>query len=116
MQPLYDSRGSVHGWVDLDTGRIINRHGQHIAFIRGDSIYDWHGHHVAWWHDDHVRDRNGRVALFLRGASGLGPAIPALGAVPARPAIHAVPAMPALSAKPARPARSASWAASIPFA
>ena len=116
MEPLYDRGGRVFGWIDLESGRIRKPHGRHAAFVVGDSVFDWRGRHVAWWQENHVRDSNGRVALFLRGAEGLGPAVPALAAVPARPAIAAVPARPALAARPARPARSASWANAIPFA
>lgn len=116
MEALYGRAGSVFGWIDLDTGRIINRAGRHAAFVVGNNVYNWSGRHVGWWHDNHLRNHSGQVALFLRGASGLGPAIPALAATPARPAIAAVPAKPALAATPAKPARSASWAPTVPFA
>jgi hypothetical protein len=115
MEPLYDRSGHVHGWIDRQSDRIINLRGRHVAFVEGDSVYNWRGQHVGSWHDDHIRNHTGQVAVFLRGASGLGPAIPALAAVPARPAIAAVPARPALNARPARPSRSTSWAAMVPF-
>jgi hypothetical protein len=116
MEPLYGDGGQVFGWIDLPSGRIINRDGQHAAFVIGEDIYNWHGQHVAWWLRNHVRDHAGRVALFLRGAGGLGIALPALAATPAGPAIAAVPARPALAATPARAAFSAAWANAIPFA
>lgn len=115
MEPIYDAKGKVYGWVDRQTGRIINLRGKHVAFVDGDSVFSWNGKHIGWWQNDHIRNQSGQVAVFLRGASGLGPAIPALAATPARPAIAAVPARPALSARPARSARKTSWAPLVPF-
>jgi hypothetical protein len=116
VEPLFDRLGAVFGWIDLQSGKIVNRQGRHSAFVANGSVYDWRGRHVAWWHDDHIRNHSGQIALFLRDAGGFGPAKPALSAIPVRPAIAVTPARPVTSATPARPARSASWAPLIPFA
>jgi len=94
MEALYDRAGRVYGWLQRDTGRIINPRGQQIAFIDGDSVYNWHGQHVAWWHDDHICSHSGQIALFLRGASGLGASMPALSSLPARPSLVFLPTLP----------------------
>lgn len=115
MEPLYGRSGEVYAWLEVETGRIINTRGKHLAFLGGDSVYSWSGRHVAWWHGDHARDHDGKVIVFTRRARGLGPVLPALGALPARPQLAAVPPKPTRGTKPGQPGISKSWALTLPF-
>jgi hypothetical protein len=115
FEPMHARSGEVYAWLDRTAGRIIGVRGGHLAFINGDSIYNWRGQHAGWWEDDHVRDQSGRVALFLRRAKDLGPVLPRIAAAPRRPIVAPVPARPPCAAKPARAERAAAWAPAVPF-
>lgn len=41
MEPLYDCGGQVYAWLQLQSGRIISRKGQHVAFLVGQNVYSW---------------------------------------------------------------------------
>ena len=115
MEPLYERSGEVYAWLEVESGRIINLRGKHVAFLGGDSIYSWSGRHLAWWRGDHARDHDGRVVVFTRKARGLGPVLPALGSMPPRPTLAAAPPKPARASKPGEPGASKSWALTLPF-
>lgn len=115
MEPLYERSGRVYAWINRQRGHIISLHGHHIAFVEGDSVYNWRGQHIGWWEGDHVRNHQGQVAVFLRGASGLGVGVPGLAGIPGMPGIAGVPGRPGLAGRPGRSGRSASWASMVPF-
>src|SRR5437868_11485757 len=64
MQPLHDRTGQVYAWLDIKTEHILDLGGRPIAFIVGDSVYDWSGRHIGWWQDGHMRDNGGAVVVF----------------------------------------------------
>ena len=84
MDPLFDRSGQVYGWLDMSAGRIMDRRGRHVALIRDGKVHDYRGKHLGWWDGDHFRDRTGAVAVYERGASGLGflAPLPALPPIP----------------------------------
>jgi len=115
FEPLHAKSGEVYAWLDRDNGRIIGVRGGHMAFINGDAIYNWRGQHVGWWEDDHIRDAEGRVALFLRRAKGLGPVMPRIASAPRKPIVAHVPIKPPCAPKPVKADRAAVWAPTAPF-
>ena len=115
MEPLYARSGDVYAWLDPQNGRIIGLGGKHIAYIAGDSVYNWAGRHIGWWHKDHMRDHEGKVVVFDRKARGLGPVLPGLGAMPPRPVISPVPAKPTRGTRPGPVPPSKSWTLNMPF-
>jgi len=115
MEPLYARSGEVYAWLDRQNDRIIGVRGQHLAYIAGDSVFNWSGKHVGWWMKDHIRDHAGKLVLFDRKAKGLGPVLPSLGSMPQRPVIAPVPQKPGRGARPGPAAPSKSWALTMPL-
>lgn len=115
MEALYQRAGRVYAWLDLATGRIYGLRGENLAFLDGDSIYDWHGRHIAWWQDGHIRDHHGAVALFTAGATNLGVVRPVLAVRPTKPVKAVAPVRPVKQVKPLRPVKRLSWSTALPF-
>lgn len=115
MEALYDSRGQVYAWLDQRNARIMDRGGRPVALIRGDKVHGYNGRHLGWWDNDHLRDSTGSVALYKRGARGLGviPPLPALPPLPPMPVMAPLPTIPALP--PLRPFNRTAWANRMPF-
>lgn len=114
MEALYDKSGRVFAWLD-ERGRIIGLRGNHLAFIDGDSVYNWRGQHVGWWQDGHIRDNSGAVAVFTADASNLGVVKPVKGVKPVKPVKAVPPVKPVKAVKPIRPIKRLSWAQKMPF-
>ena len=114
MEALYDSSGGVYAWLD-ERGRIIGLRGDHLAFIDGDSVYNWRGQHVGWWRDGHIRDSSGAVAVFTAGATNLGVVKPVKAVKPVKPVKAVAPVKPVKAVKPVRPVKQLSWSRNIPF-
>lgn len=68
---MYDRHGAVYAWLG-ETGKIYGLNGENLAFICGNSVYDWSGRHIGWWQDGHVRDVTNSAFVFRQGAKGLG--------------------------------------------
>jgi hypothetical protein len=115
MEALYDRTGRVYAWAQLDSGRIHSLLGKNLAFIHGDSVYNWRGAHIGWWHRDHIRDNAGAVALFLSDARALGVMKPMRAMAPMKPVCAMVPMMPMRSMQPMRPMKRMAWSSKIPF-
>src|ERR1700730_11880423 len=115
MEALYDRTGRVYAWAQLDSGRIYSLLGKNLAFIHGDSVYNWRGAHIGWWHRDHIRDNAGAVALFLSDARALGVMKPMRAMAPMKPVCAMVPMMPMRSMQPMRPMKRMAWSSKIPF-
>jgi hypothetical protein len=108
-EPLYDRTGSVAAFI-LGRARIVTLRGQSVAWVRGDSIYDYTGRHLAWWEGDHVRDHTGALMYWLRGAStGLLHPIPKIPPIPGIPQIEQIRPIPAIP--PMKPMRRLAWSA-----
>ena len=106
-EPLYDQSGRVSGFL-IDRARVVSKRGESVAWIRGNSIYDYSGHHVAWWEGDHLRDRNGNLMYWLRGAStGLVHPVPQIPPIPAIPRIEPIRPIPRIP--PIKPIRRLAW-------
>jgi len=105
MEALYDSSGRVYAWLD-EGGRILGLGGNHLAFIEGDSVYDWHGQHVGWWGNGHIRDNAGAVAVFSGDADNLGVVKPVKAVKPVQPVKAVAPVKPVKAVKPVRPVGS----------
>jgi hypothetical protein len=114
MDALFDGDGEVYAWLNED-GKIYGLDGQNLAFIEGDSIYDWDGNHVGWWTDGHIRDSYGAVALFTSEASNLGVLKPMRALRPLAPLRELSPMKPMKSMKPMRPLKQMAWAENLPF-
>lgn len=68
MQPLYDHRGDVVGW--LDGSELLDLKGVYRAFLSGPNIHSCRdGRHVGWLDDGWVRD----VAMRDRWPSSANP-------------------------------------------
>jgi Collagen triple helix repeat (20 copies) len=115
MEPLYDQHGQVYAWLQVEAGRIISMHGQHLAFISGDNVYNWRGQHLGWWENGHMRDHRGAVVVFTQNATDLIVGRPGLAGRPGTPGIAGVPGRPGLSGVPGRPGRAGAWATEKPF-
>ena len=114
MEALYDGSGRVYAWLD-EGGRIVGLDGNHLAFIEGDTVYNWQGQHVGWWGNGHVRDNAGAVAVFTADADNLGVVKPVKAVKPVQPEKKVVPAKPVKTIKPVRPIRRLSWSRRMPF-
>lgn len=106
-EPLYDRNGRVAGFI-LDRSRIVAPRGRSVAWVRGNSIYDYRGLHLGWWEGDHIRDQSGQLMYWLRGAStGLVHPIPQIPPIPGIPEIEQIRPIPAIP--PMKPMRRLSW-------
>jgi hypothetical protein len=114
MTALYDDSGSVAAWLH-ESGRIYDLDGQNLAFVDGDSVYDWSGNHIGWWQDGHIRDSVGAVAYFTTEAKNLGVFTPFRGFSPFQPFLAFTPFKPFLATKPFRPFNMAAWSSDLPF-
>ena len=115
MQPLHDRTGQVYAWLDIKREHILDLDGRPIAFIVGDSVYDWSGRHIGWWQDGHMRDNVGSVVVFRRDATNLIVGRPGLGGIPGEPGKAGVPGRPGLAGKPGRPGNVGAWSRDMPF-
>jgi hypothetical protein len=108
MEALYDQTGAVYAWLH-ENGRIYGLGGDNLAFVDGNSVFDWGGAHVGWWQDGHIRDSFGAVALFTAEAQSLGVLRPMREMRPLRPLRALSPMKPMKSMKPARPMKQSVW-------
>jgi hypothetical protein len=115
MEALYYQSGKVYAWLDETTWRIIGPRGNNLAFIEGESVYDWHGRHIGWWQHGHIRDKRGSVALFTAGATNLGLIAPVRAVRPEQPVRQVPPERPAKQVKPTKPANQKGWSRQMPF-
>jgi hypothetical protein len=116
MEALHDRGGRVYCWFDEESGHFISLRGDNLAFIDGNSIYDWNGRHVGWWQDGHIRDRTGAVVLLTADAQNMGVTKPVRAVHPVKPVRHVAPVKPIKDARPDRPASRLAWsAAGMPF-
>jgi hypothetical protein len=105
--PLFDSVGRAVAFL-RDDARVISLTGQHVAWIRGQHIYDYQGRHRGWWYGDHARGPDGGVMVWLRNAR-LGivrpiPQIPPIPPIPAIPPLRPLPSLP-----PLKPLKRMGW-------
>jgi|ERR1700683_5805470 len=115
MDALFNQSGGVYAWLDTATGNIVSLSGQHLAFIDGDSVYNWQGQHIGWWQDGHIRDRVGAVALFTDVAGSLGVVKPVRAVKPVQPGKAVSPVRPVKAVKPVRSVKQLAWSTSLPF-
>ena len=74
MITFYDRHGAPIAYSD-DLESIYFFSGEPVAYIVGDSIYDFNGNHLGWFTDGWVRDHNGE-AVFFTEISKYGPLKP----------------------------------------
>jgi hypothetical protein len=114
MEALYDGSGRVYAWLD-EGGRIVGLDGNRLAYIEGDSVYNWQGQHVGWWGNGHIRDNAGAVAVFTTEADNLGVVKPVKAEKPLHAVKKVVPVKPVKGVKPVRRIRRPSWSRRMPF-
>ena len=114
MEALYDQSGSVYAWLQMN-GHICGLDGENLAFIDGDSVYEWDGKHIGWWQDGHIRDASGAVALFRADATNMGVFMPMRQVPPLHPLRPLSPHRPVKTSKPLRPKYLAEWSDEMPF-
>jgi hypothetical protein len=116
MEPLFERRGQVYGWLRPETGDIFSRRGHPVGFIVDGSVYSYRRSlHLGWWNNGHMRDHRGAVVVFTRDATGLIVGKPGLAGVPGMPGLAGLPGRPGLPGIPGRPADSGGWASTMPF-
>jgi hypothetical protein len=115
MEALHDQSGGVYCWFDQGSGRIISLRGKNLAFVDGDSVYDWGGQHIGWWQDGHIRDRQGAVALFTADAGSLGVVKPVRAVRPVSPVKPVAPVRPVKQVKPVKTVKKLAWSSQMPF-
>jgi hypothetical protein len=114
MQALYDSSGAVYAWLH-ESGKIYDLSGQNVAFVDGDSVYDWNGSHIGWWQDGHIRDHQGAAALFTADSQNVGILKPLRQLRPLQPLRQLSPMKPFKAFKPFKPFKQMAWSERIPF-
>lgn len=97
LEALYGKSGKVHAWLDISNGNILDLNGQHLAFIAGDSVYDWDGRHIGWWLSGSIRDRTNAAAFFTKDAGSIGVL------------------KPLKALKPLKPLKRMAWSTELPF-
>jgi 4-fold beta-flower domain-containing protein len=115
MEALYSESWDVYCWLDETSWRIISLRGNNLAFVAGNSVYNWHGRHIGWWQHGHMRDKKGAVALFTAGATMLGVVTPVRAVRPVQPVEQVPPVRPAKQVKPAKPDDQMAWSKQLPF-
>jgi hypothetical protein len=114
MEALYGQNGAVYAWLH-ESGKVYGLDGQNLAFVSGDSVYDWGGAHIGWWRKGHIRDNRGNVALFTASAQGLGVTKPMRQLRPLQPLRALSPLKPMKSMNPMRAMNTAAWSTEMPF-
>ncbi len=109
MDALYNRHGQVAAWLDRVECQIVDLSGKHVAFVDGDSVYDYSGSHVGWWRKDHIRDSRGAVGLYTSSSANLGVTKPYLAYAPFPPLKAFAPFKPFKAFKPFRPYDQWSW-------
>jgi hypothetical protein len=115
MEALYGKSGRVHAWLDTSDGNILDLNGQHLAFVDGNSVYDWNGRHIGWWISGCVRDRTNAAAYFTRNAGSIGVLKPLKALKPLKPLKALAPLRPLKELRPLKPLKRMAWSTDLPF-
>jgi hypothetical protein len=115
MEALYSKTGKVYAWLDISNGNILNLRGEHIAFVHGNSVFDWNGRHKGWWIDGCIRDATNAAAYFTSDAGSIGVVKPVKAVKPAQPVKKVAPVRPVKHVKPVRPVKRLAWSSLPPF-
>lgn len=100
---IFDKTGRAT--LILDTDCIRNNHGQMVAWISENNVFDLAGHHRGWFEDGVLADSRNHVLGFLRDATGHLPSRPGLGGTLGMPGFTGRPGRPGFSGVPGRPGR-----------
>ncbi|MFO0619409.1 MAG: hypothetical protein U0414_42865 [Polyangiaceae bacterium] len=73
MDPIFDRRGSVVGWLTGD--HIVGSTNSYVAYLRGEIVQSMSGRHLGSFSKGFFRDHQGGAVAFVRGATG-GPITP----------------------------------------
>ncbi|MGA7343065.1 MAG: 4-fold beta flower protein [Terracidiphilus sp.] len=114
MEALYNERGAVYAWFHA-SGNIYGLGGEAVAFVDGDSVYDWSGSPIGWWADGHMRDAMGAVCLFTAKATNTGVVKPVVEVHQLRPLSLSSQVRPLKWPKAAKPPKLWSWSTKMPF-
>jgi hypothetical protein len=107
MRAFYDLTGHVKLWLHPSGTWLLDVHGHPLAFVHGDSVYDFKGHHVGWWDGATIQNHEGRLLVMDREAPHLGATSPPYHPRPIPPTVEAsTPPRPTLGLRPSRPARA----------
>ena len=87
MEPIFDRHGEAVAWLREDI--IFDAYGNARALIRGEQVYNYSATTLGTHSRGYFRDRRGQAVAFTRGASG-GPMLP----IPAIPPIPPIPGIP----------------------
>ena len=109
MRPLYDHQGHVRVWLNDDEKWLLELHGEAVAYIFQDSVYDLKGRHLAWWTGDRVLDHSGNVILIVPDAQDLRVSRPPWHPRPTTPIERTLPAPPMLGLKPSLSFETGRW-------
>ena len=115
MEALYDRKGNIHAWLDVDLGNILDLNGRHVAFLADGSVYDWKGRHIGWWNDGCVRDAANAIAYFTTEALDIGVLRPVKHVRPVQPIEAVAPVRPVERVEPVKPVGRAIWSNQPPF-
>ena len=72
---FYDNNGKPIAYTE-DNIHIYLFSGKAVAYIDGDSIYNYNGNHLGFFENGWARDHDGACVFFTENASGVGPIKP----------------------------------------
>ena len=108
MDAIYDRTGAAIAF--LDGARIVSLQGASLAWVDGSgNVYDYDGRHLGWWRNGHLRGRDGGVVAWMRGATGLGVALPHARLPPPPPRRSHEPHRQTPASPPAQPGGKHAW-------
>lgn len=102
MEPIFNRHGQVVAWQKGND--LYHLNGDHAAVINERDVYGHHGQHLGVFLGGLFRDHNGGVVAFKQGASGgLILPIPVIAPIAPIPAIPPIPSIPSIAPIPAIP-------------
>jgi len=106
VKAIIDSKGRPVGWFDTD--HVYRLNGVHLAFVRGEDVYDHGGAYIASFKDGFFWDLAGDAVAFVKGAHG-GPSLVIPSAPPSLPALGIPPKPPSFPKPRSRAKLSRAW-------
>jgi len=106
MEPIFNSRGQVVGWLKGDL--VLDRNNRYRALVRNGNVFSFRGAHLGTFDSGFFRDKSGHCVSFLKGAQG-GPITPITQISPIPPIPPVAPIAPIPPIPPIPPIGSLSW-------
>jgi hypothetical protein len=105
---FYDKNGEPIAYTE-DGIHIYLYSGKPIAYLSGNSLYNYEGSHLGWFVGGWIRDHNGDCVYFTDQTKG-GPIKPICGIKPIKGIKEIKPIKGVKEIQPVRPVKSNSWA------